>query len=405
MSYLDKMTCLDDFQSLAKRRVPRMFYDYVDSGSWTESTYGRNAEDLQRLRFHQRVGVNIAERRTATTLLGEPAAMPVAIAPTGLAGMLCADGEMLGAQAADEFGIPFTLSTMSTCSIEDVAACTARPFWFQLYVMRDRRFNESLIDRAKAAGCSALVVTMDLQIYGQRNKDIKNGLSTPLRPTLRNLLNLTTKPRWCWQMLNTKHHSLGNIVGHVKGVDNLDALTRWTYEQYDPTLTWNDLAWIKRRWGGKLVLKGITDADDARRAVQAGANAIIVSNHGGRQLDGAPSTISRLPAVVDAVGTGAEVWMDGGVHSGQDVLRALALGAKGVLIGRAFMYALGAAGQEGVARLLELIRNELSVTMGFCGCTDVAAAGPHLLTNAGLLARSAGANPRSWMRTAANNSI
>ncbi|HEU0197301.1 MAG TPA: alpha-hydroxy acid oxidase [Nevskiaceae bacterium] len=384
MTALDKMTCVEDFRLTAHRRIPKMFYDYVDSGSWTQGTYQRNAEELQWLRFHQRVGVDIAHRELATQLLGQTVSMPVVIGPTGLAGMVHADGEILGALAAEACGIPFTLSTMSICSIEDVAARVTRPFWFQLYVMRDRRFNEALIDRAKAAGCSALVVTLDLQLYGQRHKDIKNGLSAPLRPTLRNLVDLMTKWRWCWQMLRTRHHSFGNIVGHVAGIDDLDTLTRWTYEQYDPTLTWKDLAWIKRRWGGKLVLKGITDVDDARAALDAGADAIIVSNHGGRQLDGAPSTISQLPAVVEAVGKDLEVWFDGGVRSGQDVLRALALGARAACIGRAFLYALGSAGQAGVARCLDLMRNELSVTMGFCGCTDVRQAGPQLLTNAAL---------------------
>ena len=367
MNSLNKVTHIADFQRIARRRVPKMFYDYADSGSWSERTYRANESDLQRLLFKQRVAVNIEHRSVRSTLLGQQATMPVAIAPTGLTGMQHADGEILAALAAKNFGIPFTLSTMSICSIEDIAAHTQSPFWFQLYVMRDRSFIEALIDRAKAANCSALVLTLDLQVLGQRHKDIKNGLSTPPKPTLRNLLNLATKPYWCSQMLKTNRRTFGNIVGHAKGVSDLSSLSVWTAEQFDPTLCWDDVAWIKSRWGGKIILKGIMDAEDAQHAVDAGADAIVVSNHGGRQLDGAPSTIAALPHIVKAVKGKTEIYMDGGIRSGQDVLRALALGADGVMIGRAFLYALGAAGQAGVERCLEIIKNELDVSMALCG--------------------------------------
>ncbi|WP_417276103.1 alpha-hydroxy acid oxidase [Castellaniella sp.] len=384
MPSLQQITCVDDFQRLARRRVPRMFYDYVDSGSWTESTYRANHADLQALKFRQRVARNIEHRHLRSTLLGEDYAMPLALAPTGLTGMQRADGEILAARAAERFGVPFTLSTMSICSIEEVAAHTSRPFWFQLYVMRDREFIGRLIDRARKAGCSALMVTMDLQVLGQRHKDIKNGLSTPPRPTITNLLNLATKPAWCWQMLHTRRRVMGNIVGHAQGVSDMRSLAVWTAEQFDPALGWADLAWIKERWGGKIIVKGVMDAEDARLAVQAGADAIVVSNHGGRQLDGAPSTISALSPIVRAVGSQAEVWMDGGIRSGQDVLRALAMGARGVLVGRAFLYALGALGEAGVNRCLELIANELSVSMAFCGRTKVGQIDADVLLNSAL---------------------
>lgn len=384
MPSLQQITCVDDFQRLARRRVPRMFYDYVDSGSWTESTYRANHADLQALKFRQRVARNIEHRHLRSTLLGEDYAMPLALAPTGLTGMQRADGEILAARAAERFGVPFTLSTMSICSIEEVAAHTSRPFWFQLYVMRDREFIGRLIDRARKAGCSALMVTMDLQVLGQRHKDIKNGLSTPPRPTITNLLNLATKPAWCWQMLHTRRRVMGNIVGHAQGVSDMRSLAVWTAEQFDPALGWADLAWLKERWGGKIIVKGVMDAEDARLAVQAGADAIVVSNHGGRQLDGAPSTISALSPIVRAVGSQAEVWMDGGIRSGQDVLRALAMGARGVLVGRAFLYALGALGEAGVNRCLELIANELSVSMAFCGRTKVGQIDADVLLNSAL---------------------
>ena len=365
------ITHIEDLRMLAKRRVPRMFYDYADSGSYTESTYRANQSDFQKIKLRQRVAVNMENRTLRTQMIGVDTAMPVAIAPTGLTGMQHADGEILGALAAKKFGIPFTLSTMSICSIEDVAAATHAPFWFQLYVMKDRDFVERLIDRAKAANCSALMLTLDLQILGQRHKDLKNGLSTPPKPTLANLLNLMTKPRWCLGMLGTKHRSFGNIVGHAKGVGNLSSLSAWTAEQFDPALSWKDVEWIKKRWGGKLILKGIMDEEDARLAVESGADALIVSNHGGRQLDGAPSSIEALPAIAQAVGKRIEVWMDGGIRSGQDVLKAVALGARGTLIGRAFLYGLGAMGEEGVTKALEIIAKELETTMAFCGHTDI----------------------------------
>lgn len=371
MEDLSKITCISDFQQLARRRVPKMFYDYVDSGSWTESTYRANESDMQQLKFRQRVAVNIEGRSLATTMLGQPVRMPVALAPTGLTGMQHADGEILAARAARDFGVPFTLSTMSICSLEDVAEHTQAPFWFQLYVMRDRRFIEALIERAKAAQCSALVLTLDLQVLGQRNKDIRNGLSVPPRPTLLNMLNLATRLRWCQGMLKTKRRTFGNIIGHATGVDDLGSLASWTQQQFDPTLCWEDVEWIKKCWGGKIVLKGIMEAEDARRAVDVGADAIVISNHGGRQLDGAPSTIASLPAIAAAVGKQTEVWLDSGVRSGQDILRAVALGADSTMIGRAFLYALGAAGQAGVTRALELLENELSVSMGLCGVRDI----------------------------------
>jgi L-lactate dehydrogenase (cytochrome) len=365
------ITHIEDLRVLAQKRVPRMFYDYADSGSWTESTYRANESDFQRIKLRQRVAVNMQNRTTRVQMAGIDAAMPVAIAPTGLTGMQHADGEILAARAAEKFGIPFTLSTMSICSIEDIAAHTTTPFWFQLYVMKDRGFIERLIERARAAQCSALMLTLDLQILGQRHKDIKNGLSAPPKPTLANLINLMTKPRWCLGMLGTKRRSFGNIVGHAQGVGDLSSLSSWTAEQFDPALSWADVEWIKKRWGGKLILKGIMDAEDARLAADSGADALIVSNHGGRQLDGAPSSIAALPAIAEAVGSRIEVWMDGGIRSGQDVLKAWALGARGTLIGRSFLYGLGAMGEAGVTRCLEIIRNELDLTMAFCGHTDI----------------------------------
>ncbi|WBY00854.1 alpha-hydroxy acid oxidase [Ramlibacter tataouinensis] len=368
------ITNIEDLRLLAQKRVPRMFYDYADSGSWTESTYRANEDDFRRILFRQRVAVNMEGRSTRTAMIGQPVAMPVAIAPTGLTGMQHADGEILAARAAKKFGIPFTLSTMSICSIEDVAAATGQhPFWFQLYVMRDRDFIERLIDRAKAAHCSALVLTLDLQIIGQRHKDLKNGLTAPPRLTLSNLLDMMTKPRWCLGMLGTRRRDFGNIVGHVKGVENMGSLSEWTAKQFDPRLSWADVEWIKKRWGGKLILKGIQDVEDARLAVESGADALVVSNHGGRQLDGAPSSISALPEIADAVGSRIEVHMDGGIRSGQHVLKAVALGAKGTYIGRAFLYGLGAMGEEGVTRALEIIHKELDLSMAFCGRTDIKA--------------------------------
>ncbi|WP_323031329.1 alpha-hydroxy acid oxidase [Brachymonas denitrificans] len=366
------ITCIEDLRVLAEKRVPRMFYDYADAGSWTESTYRANEADFQGIKFRQRVAVNMDNRSTATTMLGERVAMPVAIAPTGLTGMQHADGEMLAARAAKQFGIPFTLSTMSICSIEDVSEATGgHPFWFQLYVMKDKDFMRNLIDRAKAANCSALVVTLDLQVLGQRHKDLKNGLSTPPKPTIANLINLATKPRWCLGMLGTSRRTFRNIVGHAKSVSDMSSLASWTAEQFDPALSWADIEEIKKLWGGKIILKGIMDKEDARLAVESGADAIVVSNHGGRQLDGAPSSITALPAIVDAVGKDIEVHMDGGIRSGQDVLKAWALGARSAWIGRAFLYGLGAMGEAGVTKALKIIHNELDVSMAFCGHTDI----------------------------------
>jgi len=365
------ITNIEDLRILAEKRVPRMFYDYADSGSWTEGTYRANESDFQKIKLRQRVAVNMDNRGTRCQMVGIDAAMPVAIAPTGLTGMQHANGEMLAARAAKNFGIPFTLSTMSICSIEDVAQATQAPFWFQLYWMRDRDFMERLMDRAKAARCSALVLTLDLQVIGQRHKDLKNGLTAPPKPTLANIINLMTKPRWCLGMAGTRRHTFGNLVGHAKGVSDMSSLASWTKEQFDPRLDWNDVAWIKKRWGGKLILKGIMDVEDARLAADSGADALVVSNHGGRQLDGAPSSITALPAIVDAVGKDIEVWMDSGIRSGQDVLKAWALGARGTMIGRPFLYGLGAMGEAGVTKCLEIIHKELDITMAFCGHTDI----------------------------------
>ncbi len=361
------VTNIEDLRLMAKRRVPRMFYDYADSGSWTEQTYRANTSDFEKIRLRQRVAVNMEGRSLATKMVGIDAAMPVALSPTGLTGMQHADGEILAARAAAAFGVPFTLSTMSICSIEDVAANTSKPFWFQLYVLRDRDFIKRLIKRAQDAKCSALVLTLDLQILGQRHKDIKNGLTAPPKLTLPNILDMMTKPAWCLGMLGTQRRGFGNIVGHVTGVDDMSSLSAWTAQQFDPRLSWDDVKWIKDLWGGKLILKGILDEEDALLAAQSGADALIVSNHGGRQLDGALSSIAKLAPIVDAVGDKIEVHFDGGIRTGQDVLKALSLGAKSTYIGRAFLYGLGAMGEAGVTKALEIIRKELDITMAFCG--------------------------------------
>jgi L-lactate dehydrogenase (cytochrome) len=365
------ITTIEDLRVLAEKRVPRMFYDYADSGSWTESTYRANESDFQKIKLRQRVAVNMENRSTATKMIGIDAKMPVAIAPVGLCGMQNADGEIKAAKAAEKFGIPFTLSTMSICSIEDIAQNTTAPFWFQLYMMRDRNAMVKMIERCKAARCSALVLTLDLQVIGQRHKDLKNGLTAPPRPTLANIINLMTKPRWCLGMAGTRRHTFRNLVGHVEAVSDMTSLAVWTNEQFDPRLSWADVAWVKEQWGGKLILKGIQDLEDAHLAVASGADAIVVSNHGGRQLDGAPSSISALPEIAQAVGDKIEVWMDGGIRSGQDVLKAWALGAKGTMIGRAFVYGLGAMGEAGVTKALQIIHKELDITMAFCGHTDI----------------------------------
>ncbi len=375
------ITCIEDLRVLAQRRVPRMFYDYADSGAWTEGTYRANTTDFAKIKLRQRVAVDMTNRTLATTMVGLPVSMPVALAPVGLTGMQNADGEIKAARAAAKFGVPFTLSTMSICSIEDVAENTDKPFWFQLYVMRDRDFIDRLIDRAKAARCSALVLTLDLQILGQRHKDIRNGLSAPPKPTIANMINLAMKPRWCLGMLGTQRRTFRNIAGHAKGVTDMSSLSSWTSQQFDPSLSWDDVKRIKDKWGGKLILKGILDAEDAEKAAASGADALIVSNHGGRQLDGAMSSIEALPAIAKAVGSKIEIHMDGGIRSGQDVIKAIAYGAKATYIGRAFVYGLGAMGEEGVTTALEVIRKELDTTMALCGLRDIQTVDSKILVN------------------------
>ncbi len=365
------ITCIEDLKSLYKRRVPKMFYDYCESGSWTEQTFRDNTSDFEQIRLRQRVAVDLENRSTKAQMLGADVAMPVALAPVGLTGMQRADGEIKAAKAAQEFGVPFTLSTMSICSIEDVAAQTDHPFWFQLYVMRDQEFLENIIKRAKAANCSALVLTLDLQVLGQRHKDLKNGLSAPPKPTPRVIFDLATKWRWGIEMLQTKRRGFGNIIGHAKGVSDTSSLMKWTAEQFDPKLDWDKVKKIKEMWGGKLILKGIMEPDDAQLAVDAGADAIVVSNHGGRQLDGAMSSIKMLPSIVERVGGDVEIYLDSGIRSGQDVLKALAMGAQGVMIGRSYIYGLGAMGQEGVRHSLEVIHKELETTMALCGKREI----------------------------------
>lgn len=372
-------TCIEDLRTLHRKRAPRMFYDYVDSGSWSESTYRDNESAFERYKFKQRVLVDLTHRSLQSTMAGEAVTMPTALAPVGLAGMQWADGEIHAARAAEKFGVPFCLSTMSICSIEDVADAVSRPFWFQLYVMKDREFIRKLILRAKSAGCSALVLTVDLQIMGQRHKDIKNGLSTPPRPTLANLANLAMHPGWCLRMLGAKRHGFSNVVGHVAGVEKLNSLAQWSAEQLDPTLSWADVKWVQDIWQGPLIIKGIMTPEDAEQAVSTGAEAIVVSNHGGRQLDGAPATIDILEQIVGVAGQKSEVWLDGGIRSGQDMLKALALGARGTLVGRAWQYGLGAMGEAGVTRALEILANELDLSMAFCGLRDIQAVNPNIL--------------------------
>ena len=370
---------VEDMRKKAKARVPRMFFDYAESGSWTEDTLRANINDLMDIKFRQRVAVDISKRSTEMEMLGEKLPMPVALAPTGLAGMQTADGEIHAARAAEKFGVPFTLSTMSVCSIEEVQSKTRDPFWFQLYVMRDRDFIDRLIKRAKEANCSALMITLDLQVMGQRHKDIKNGLSVPPKINLPNILNLIAKPKWCLGMLGTKNRKFGNIVGHVKGVKDMSSLAEWTVNQFDPTLCWDDVLELRKKWSGKIVLKGIMDKEDAKAALNIGADAIIVSNHGGRQLDGASSSVSALPKILDIVQDKCEIWVDGGIRTGQDILRLIALGAKGTLIGRAFLYGLGAEGEKGVTRILEILQKELDLTMALCGATDLSQVDKNIL--------------------------
>ena len=382
MPNLDRYLTIDDLMQAAKRRVPKMFFDYADSGAWTESTYRENTADFEKIKLRQRIAVNLEDRNLATTMLGQPVSMPVGIAPVGSTGMQSADGEIKAARAAEKAGIPFTLSTMAICSIEDVAESTSKPFWFQLYVMRDRPFIERLIDRAKAAGCSALVLTMDLQILGQRHKDVRNGLRAPPPITPKFLYEIATKPAWAFGMLGTKRRTFRNIAGHVTEAVDLASLSKWTATQFDLTLNWKDIGWIKDRFGGPVVVKGVLDVEDARQAVANGADAIVVSNHGGRQLDGAPSAIRVLPEIVDAVGAETEVLMDSGIRSGQDVLKALALGAKGTFVGRAMVYGLGAGGEAGVTRALQIIRQEMDTTMALMGERDIRMIGrQHIYSN------------------------
>ncbi len=371
------ITCIEDLKQLHRRRAPRMFWDYCESGSYTEQTFRDNSADFAKVRLRQKVAVDMTDRRLSGTMLGQKTTIPLALSPVGSTGMQWADGEILAAKAAEAFGVPYTLSTMSICSIEDVAANTTAPFWFQLYVMKDEDFVDSIIERARKAGCSALVLTLDLQILGQRHKDIKNGLTSPPKPTLPNLIDLARRPRWVWNMAKTERRTFRNIAGHAKGVTDLASLTDWTNEQFDPKLDWAKIARIRDQWGGKIVLKGINDVDDAIRAADFGADAIVVSNHGGRQLDGAMSTIRMLPSIVKAAGDRTEVFIDGGIRSGQDILKALALGAKGAMAGRAYIHGLGAMGQEGVTRALEVMGQELDTTLALCGERDVADLGRH----------------------------
>ncbi len=386
MPALDRCLTIDDLKRLARRRVPKMFFDYADLGSWTETTYRDNENDFQKIKLRQRIAVNMEDRTLKTDMLGMPVTMPVALAPTGLTGMQIADGEILAAKAAEKYGIPFTLSTMSICSIEDIAENTRAPFWFQLYVMRDRGFIERLIDRAKAAKCSALVLTMDLQILGQRHKDIRNGLSAPPKFTLKHVWQVATRPRWAIGMLSTERRTFRNLAGHVENAGDLSQLAAWTNSQFDPRLSWKDVGWVKDRFGGRIIVKGVLDPEDAKQAVAHGADAILVSNHGGRQLDGAPSTIRVLPEIMDAVGRRTEVYLDSGIRSGQDILKALALGAKSTFVGRAFLYGLGAGGEAGVSRALEILRRELDITMALCGERDVKNLGSRNVYSNGLVA-------------------
>lgn len=377
--FSNQVTNIEDLRLLCKKRIPSMFYDYVDSGSWSESTYIANSNDFKDIKFRQRVGIDVAEKKISSNFMGTHYSLPIGIAPTGLMGMVCPNGEILAAKTAENFNIPFCLSTMSISSIEDVAKSTSKPFWFQLYVMKDRNFVFNLIERAKNAKCSALILTLDLQVIGQRNKDIKNGLSIPPKITFKNILNISTKINWLFGMLKTQKRSFGNIAGHYSGVTDISSLSRWIGEQFDPSLTWNDVEWIKKCWGGKLVIKGITDPEDAEIAFKCGADAIIVSNHGGRQLDGAISSIKALPYIVEKIGDNKEVYFDSGIRSGQDALKAIALGAKNVFIGRSFLYGLGAGGEKGARKSIEIIKKELETTMALVGINDIKNANKNIL--------------------------
>jgi L-lactate dehydrogenase (cytochrome) len=365
------VTCIEDLRQLARRRVPKMFFDYAESGSYAEQTLRDNRAELERIKFRQRVLIDVSRRDLGTTIIGESVPLPLALAPIGLCGMQWGDGEILACRAAHTAGIPFTLSTMSICAIEDVAEAVEKPFWFQLYVMKDRGFAKSLIERAAAAKCSALVLTIDLQVLGQRHADVKNGMTVPPEIRIRNVIDIATKPRWALSALRGKRKTFGNLAGHVRGMENVNSLAQWIRGQFDPALSWKDVEWIRSLWPGKLIIKGVLDVDDARTAAKTGANAIVVSNHGGRQLDGASSTISALPGIAEAIGADTEILFDGGIRSGQDVVRALALGARSCLIGRSYIYGLGAGGQAGVTKAIEIIRDELDVTMALCGVSRV----------------------------------
>jgi L-lactate dehydrogenase (cytochrome) len=369
---MKNVTCIEDLRDIARRRVPRAFFEYADSGSYGEYTLRANRSDLEAIKLRQRVLVDVSERNLSTTILGQKIAAPLILAPIGLCGMQHGDGEILSAKAANEAGIPFTLSTMSIASIEQVAQATGKPFWFQLYVIRDRGFSKALMERALAAKCTTLVLTVDLQVLGQRHKDVKNGMTVPPEFRLRNIIDIATKPAWAWTVLKGKSKTFGNISGHVPGMENVNSLSKWTNDQFDPALNWKDVEWIKKFWPGKLVIKGLLDIDDAKRAVKLGADAIVVSNHGGRQLDGTSSSIAMLPKVADAVGADTEVLFDGGIRTGADIMRALALGARACLIGRSYIYGLGAGGQAGVAKAIDILEKELSVTMALTGVNDVA---------------------------------
>jgi len=378
---MKSIACIDDLRQLARRRVPRAFFEYAESGSYNEETLRANRSDLEAIKLRQRILVDVSSRSLDTTIIGQKIATPFVLAPIGLCGMQHGDGEILSARAANAAGIPFTLSTMSICSVEDVAEATGKPFWFQLYVIHDRGFSKDLLERAKKAKCNVLVLTVDLQVLGQRHRDIKNGLTVPPEIRLKNIIDVATKPAWAWSILNARRKTFGNLAGHVEGMGNVNSLAAWIEHQFDPALSWKDVEWIKNIWPDKLVLKGILDAEDARTAVKIGADAIVVSNHGGRQLDGAPSSISALPKIADAVGSDVELMFDGGIRTGADALRALALGARACMIGRAYIYGLGAGGQAGVAKAIDILEKELSVAMALTGVNSIKEIGPHVLAN------------------------
>ncbi len=380
---MKNITCIDDLRQLARRRVPRAFFDYADSGSYQEETLRANRADLEAIKLRQRILVDVSQRSLVTTVIGQKVKSPMILAPVGLTGMQHGDGEILAANAANDADIPFTLSTMSICSVEDVAEATGKPFWFQLYVIHDRGFSKDLLGRAVEAKCNALVLTVDLQVLGQRHRDIKNGMTVPPEIRIRNIIDVATKPAWAWSILKGRRKTFGNLAGHVKGMDNVNQLAKWVGDQFDPALSWKDVEWIKKIWPGKLILKGIMDVEDARTAVELGADAIVVSNHGGRQLDGAPSSISALPAIAQAVGANTEVLFDGGIRTGADIMRALALGARACMIGRAYIYGLGAGGQAGVAKAIDILEKELSVTMALTGVNSIEEIGPHVLVGGG----------------------